>query len=189
MKLEKTDDLESIEELCGSNQYISKPTENHDKRDFYLLKKNGKNIGCGYTRTFPGKIGTMGSIFIDKKYRNQGMGEYLVKKLEEEIEELGSFFIVIGVHRDNENGMEFWKGLNYHILIESLGEDVFTNDTSREFFEKISPVPLPNKGITLMGKRLVGRGKLEYMPFYNELSDLKDKLGNLKIDMLQINTV
>lgn len=152
MEIQSSDDTQKIGDLCSSNPYIHKPTENEEDREFFVVKENGI-LSCAYLRIFLKKIGNIGSVFVRKDRRREGIGSYLVGGLEERLKERGASIVLIGVHEDNEAGLNFWEENGYKVLIDSAGEKVLENSVSKEILEKISPTPLPDKGVTLMGKR------------------------------------
>ena len=154
MKVVETEDKEKVVELSSSHPHINKPGENEEVRRFFLLKDGDEEIGCGYTRTFLGRVGHLGGVFVREDRRNQGAGKFLVERLEEELKDEGAKISIIGVHADNERGKEFWEENGYKVLIDGLGENVFNNETLSEILENISPKPFPKTEVTLMGKTL-----------------------------------
>ncbi len=184
MEVCETENLKKIDELTGSEEYITEPTENSDKRDFYLLKDEDGILGCGYIRLFFGKIGNVGSIYIKEDSRGFGHGNFLVRKLERRLKDKGAKICVIGVHRENEEGREFWRGAGYHVLAESIGENIFEHSDVKKLLNRISPKPIPENSITLMGKKLnVEEGENTHI--FKELHDLKDSLKSLDIHIFE----
>lgn len=57
-------------------------------RNFWVLKLDGKVIGCGALKIIWEDLGEIRSIAVSKKYQKSGYGNLLVKKLLEEAEEL-----------------------------------------------------------------------------------------------------
>jgi amino-acid N-acetyltransferase len=58
-------------------------------RDFFIIKKNGKIVGCCALRPAWEDIGEIRSLAIKEEEQNKGLGEKLVKKALEEARELG----------------------------------------------------------------------------------------------------
>ncbi len=154
MKITKSESIGEFEELCANNPHINEPTENREERDFFVLNDNGFRIGCGYIRSFFQKIGTIGSIFVKKKWRRKGFGSYLVEKLEDEHKGNGVWIVLIGVHNGNEIGFDFWEEKGYEVLIDSINKPLVKNPIDLGILDKISPVPVPNKEVSILGKPL-----------------------------------
>ncbi len=152
MEIKKSNNIGEFEELCAENPHINQPTKNREERDFFVLENETARIGCGYTRTFLKKIGTIGSIFVKDRWRREGFGSYLVEKLEDEHRKNDVWFILIGVHKENEVGFEFWQKNDYEIVINSINKPLIKNPIDLGILEKLSPVPIPNKSVSILGK-------------------------------------
>lgn len=57
-------------------------------RDFSIIEKNGKIIGCGALKIIWKDLGEIRSIAIKRKFQKKGYGKKLVEKLLEEAKEL-----------------------------------------------------------------------------------------------------
>ncbi|MFP4633987.1 MAG: GNAT family N-acetyltransferase [Candidatus Aenigmatarchaeota archaeon] len=173
MHLVETEEAEILEEMCGDHPYITSPGENPEDRQFFLLKDGDETVGCGYIRTFMEKIGNIGAVFVEERRRGEGLGKFLLEELEKRLKEEGAAISVIGVHKENQRVKELWEEAGYHVLVESLGENVFQNENIAPLLQKISPKPLPDKGVAIMVKRLE---RDEDHPFAEEMNGLKEFL-------------
>ncbi len=181
MKIETTEDLDKVEELSGSHPNITDPAENSNEREYFLLKDGDDTVGCGYIRVFLESIGNIGAVFIKESRRKTGAGSFLVRKLEEELEDRDIRICIIGVHEDNKPARRFWEKMKYHVILESVGQNLFENEKVRELINHISPKPIPGKSVTIMGKRL-GLDEHESTHIFKEFHDLKDTLKSIDID-------
>lgn len=187
MKLERTDNLDKVDELCACYPYITEPTGNAEERDFFLLKQDEEVVGCGYVRVFLEEIGNIGALFVKEDWRGNGAGSFLQKKLEEKLEERGAKVCLVGVYTENEIGEKFYEDEGYHVLLEGVGEDWFEKAELREILDKVSPKPLPDKSVIILGKRLDVDEKENTHPL-KEIYDLEDFLKSLKEDLLSGET-
>ncbi|MFW5902336.1 MAG: GNAT family N-acetyltransferase [archaeon] len=181
MKVEETNNLEKIEGLCADHPYITKPTENPEKRNFYFLKYEGEVIGCGYTRIFFKKIGSLGGTFVKKEWRGKGAAEYFVREMEKRMEEKGVKICVFGVHKDNKTSINFNKKIGYHVLMSDLGKNMFNKPKLRWIVKKVSPAPIPKSSVVVLGKRL-GTKEGEDTHILKELRQLEDYINSINIE-------
>lgn len=154
MRVKRTKNIEKVGDMCGENPYINKPTENIDQREFFVLENCEKTIACGYIRSFLKKIGTIGSLFVREGSRREGYGSFFVKKLEEKHRQDGVWVILTGVHKDNNVGLDFWRENGYRVAIESVNEPLARNPIDLGILERTSPVPLPDKRVSILAKFL-----------------------------------
>lgn len=91
-------------------------------RDFYIIKRNGKVVGCCALRPTWEDIGEIRSLAIKEEEQNKGLGEKLVKKALEEARKLGlkkvfclttkpEFFEKMGFKKISKKGLpqKIWK--------------------------------------------------------------------------------
>lgn len=155
LRLVKTDEIEDFEKLYQESPYISDPLENKEDREYYVLEDSDDNrIAFGYIRSILKKVGVIGSLYVKEEFRGEGYGSFLVQKLEEKLRDEGKWLVTIGVHDKNETGLRFWEENNYSAIIESVNEPIVKNPIDIGLFEKISPVPVPDNQVTIMGKWL-----------------------------------
>lgn len=185
MKVRRTEDIDKVDEMCADHPHINEPTENIEERDFFVLENREKTIGCGYIRSFLGKVGTIGALFISKGRRREGFGSYLVEKLEDEHERESVWFILIGVHKDNKVGFDFWRENGYEVAIDSVNEPLTRNPVDLGILKKTSPVPLPDERVSILVKvlRELEFDSSESIP--DEINDLltvlEDSLSHLNV--------
>ncbi len=179
MKVVEASDLERIDDMAGDHPHITKPTENQEDREYFLLKDGEDIVGCGYIRVFLEKLGNIGSVFIVEDRRGDGAGTFFVGELEDRLEEKGVSLCIIGVHSGNKSAKKFWEKTGYHVLVQSIGDDVFESETFRKVLQVVSPKPVPENGVTIMGKRF-GSSDDENTHPLKELYDLKDFVGSLE---------
>lgn len=175
----KTEDIEKIEEMTSESPYITKPGSQSDDREYYLLKDDDEVVGCGYIRTFLRKIGTFGAVYIVKERRSEGLGKKLTRKLEEKLKEKDVWLILIGVHNDNKKGLRFWKSNDYEVLLNSANEPITEFPFDASILDKISPVPVPDKEVTILYKQFK---EFSYEDSYESIEkifeEIKSKLSD-----------
>lgn len=176
MKVERSENIGEFEELCEGHPYINKPTENREDRDFFVLKNNKNRVGCAYIRSFFKKIGTIGAVFVKEGWRREGFGSFLIEKLEDEHRRNEVWIILVGVQKENEVGFKFWRDKGYEVLINSVNEPLVKNPIDVGILEKISPVPVPNNSVSILGKPLPESDMEEDRDIRDEFSDFSESI-------------
>jgi len=157
MEIEKTEDIGEFKGLCEDYPYITRPMEHAEEKDFYFLIDSEENrVAFGYIRTILDKVGVIGSVFVKEEERGKGYGSELVVELEGKLRERGAWLCVLGVHNENQRGLDFWEKNGYHVLIGSVNEFLVKNPLDLGILDKISPVSVPKNEVTILGKWFVG---------------------------------
>ncbi|GAA0179575.1 GNAT family N-acetyltransferase [Clostridium sediminicola] len=89
-----------------------------------LLKDNEKDIIIGYCISTINKelLGEIDSLFIEKDYRKYGLGDRLMKRAIEWLNNYGVKKKIIGVAEGNENVLEFYKKYGFFKKVVILEE-------------------------------------------------------------------
>lgn len=80
------------------------------KADVYLIYKNNNILG--FTGVMDNYIA---GIFIDKKYRNEGLGTLLINKLKTNYN-----LLILDVYKENINAYNFYMKKNFSVIDEKI---------------------------------------------------------------------
>ena len=115
----------SFDKIINPNVNVCGPTENNIKQDdvFVAIAKADVPVGYifGYRQFNKGKIYNtnilvLEALFVDEKYRNQGVGKMLLNAFENWAKEkYGDFVIEITHIHSNENAKKFYEKMGYSI--------------------------------------------------------------------------
>ena len=100
-------------ELSEIKEFISHPKENI----FLVAKENGEIIGFVFAKILSHHAGgwcMLDNIGVEKKYRNQGAGEELLKALYKEIKNRKVWYVQILEEAHHKKTRSFWKKMGYN---------------------------------------------------------------------------
>lgn len=109
LQVEKTENLERIQQLAAGHAHVNQPTSHADRKTFYLAKIDEDVVGCGWIRKlFPG-IGAVGGMYVAEQHRGQGFGTELLNNLCNTLSQQGYRIIMLGVHRSNTGAINLYR--------------------------------------------------------------------------------
>jgi ribosomal protein S18 acetylase RimI-like enzyme len=91
----------------------------------FFAEANGKVVGCivgvverqtkdELLECVPTKRGIILELFVDSKHRRKGIGQMLMNKMEDYLQQAGCDIVRVEVFVPNKVAHEFYKKLNYH---------------------------------------------------------------------------
>lgn len=92
--------------------------KNHVQWGYILENEKKKKIGFVWydikNNFYENKEeGLIRYLHVDKEYRNQGIGKFLMNFAEEELRIMGAKFITLGTHVDNFDALSFYNEIGY----------------------------------------------------------------------------
>ena len=90
----------------------------------YFAEQDGKVVGCvagmlppqslaEQAGGIPSEYGRVQELYVDEKYRGQGIGQALMKKMEEYFRGKGCDIVYVDVFAPNKNAYEFYRECGY----------------------------------------------------------------------------
>jgi GNAT superfamily N-acetyltransferase len=90
--------------------------------------KTGKYIGYCISTVNAAKMGEIESIFIEKDYRRQGIGDNFMKKALQWMDGLSVTKRIIGVAAGNEEAFPFYAGYNFYPGVTIMRQPEITKE-------------------------------------------------------------
>jgi GNAT superfamily N-acetyltransferase len=85
---------------------------------FLVLNYEGKDIGfAAYAKYDIDKNYKLEKLYLNKTIQGKGLGNLLIKKVEEEVKNLGASYLYLNVNRNN-NAFTFYQKVGYEVVEE-----------------------------------------------------------------------
>ena len=110
-------DLEDVQKYSGKC-YLA--IDNNDKAIGLIMGTIPPYDEYDYLDYKCPRRGEITELIVTKKMRTNGVGQALIKRMEEYFKSLNCEYVIVDVFAYNDNGKNFYKSNNYHSRMETM---------------------------------------------------------------------
>lgn len=149
-RVRRTEDLELVADLVPDHPHLTKPLADAEDKRYIVASHDGTDVGTCWVRELGARAGVFGGLFVDPDHRGLGLGGRLMDAGLAELALMGCRVGMLGVHLDNEEGLELARSRGFRTWSFVPGRSTGLGSVLGSIVGPVSPLPFPDRSTRLM---------------------------------------
>lgn len=150
IRVRRSDDLELVAELVPDHPHLTKPLADAEDKRYIVASYEGTEVGTCWVRELGPVSGVFGGLYVDPDHRGLGLGGRIMDAGLAELALMDKKIGLLGVHLDNEEGLELARSRGFHTWSFVPGRSTGVGSVLGSVVEPVSPLPFPDRSTRLM---------------------------------------